>query len=256
MRWRLHATPPLGGAENMAVDEALLRRAATTGEAVLRVYAWAEPTLSLGRNQPGRGQYDEAMLARRGVAVVRRLTGGRAVMHHREVTYSVTAPESPGESLRDAYARINRVLVRGLQALGVRATLAVPAARAPIPSTAPCFEEPTEGELVLGGRKLVGSAQLREGGAMLQHGSILIEDDQLLVGSLLKEPGPPPPPPATLHEALGRVPPLLEVADTLFDAVRELEDADASELVVDPPLRSDIDLALHRYRDADWTWRR
>ena len=136
MRWRLLATPPLGGAENMAIDEVLLRRAAATGEAVLRVYAWAGPTLSLGRNQPARDEYEPAALREHGVSVVRRITGGRAVLHHREVTYSVTAPEALGRALRDAYARINEILVRGLRSFGVDAAIAVPNGRAPLPSTA------------------------------------------------------------------------------------------------------------------------
>ena len=83
MRWRLLATPPLSGAENMAVDEVLLRRATSTGQAVFRVYAWSAPTLSLGRNQPARDEYDPRALDQHRVSVVRRLTGGRAVLHHR-----------------------------------------------------------------------------------------------------------------------------------------------------------------------------
>lgn len=256
MRWRLLATPPLGAAENMAFDEALLRRAASTGEAVFRVYAWSEPTLSLGRNQPARDEYDADALRQRGIAVVRRMTGGRAVLHDREVTYSVTAPDTLGATLRDAYLRINEVLVCGLRALGVAASIADPRARAPIPSTAPCFEEPTEGELVLGGRKLAGSAQYREGGALLQHGSILVEDDQPLVASLLRAPIGPPPRPATLHGAIGRAPAVGEVAEALFSAVMEREDAAATRLVVDEELRRAVDAAELRYRDPSWTWRR
>jgi lipoate-protein ligase A len=256
MRWRLLATPPLGGAENMAIDELLLGRAAATGEAVFRVYAWAAPTLSLGRNQPARGEYDPGALREHGVSVVRRLTGGRAVLHHREVTYSVTAPEALGGALRDAYARINEILVQGLRALGADAALAVPTGRAPLPSTAPCFEEPTEGELVLGTRKLVGSAQYRQGGALLQHGSILVDDDQLLVAALLRAPVPPPPPPATLHQALGRVPQLSDVAAALFDAVRSREDPGASTLEPDHLFSDEVAAASERYRDEQWTWRR
>ena len=240
----------------MALDEILLHRAAASGEAVLRVYAWSGPTLSLGRNQPAREEYDAAALRENGVAVVRRLTGGRAVLHDREVTYSVTAPDSFGAALRDAYLRINQILVHGLRALGVDAAIATPAGRAPVPSIAPCFEEPTEGELVLGGRKLVGSAQYREGGALLQHGSILVDDDQLLVAALLRTPAAPPPPPATLHEALGRVPGLDEVASALFAAVREREDADASTLACDHPFSEQVTAAAERYRDDRWTWRR
>lgn len=240
----------------MAIDEVLLRRAAASGEAVFRVYAWAGPTLSLGRNQPAHDEYDPAALREHGVSVVRRLTGGRAVLHHREVTYSVTAPETLGGALRDAYARINEILMAGLRSLGVDAALAVPNGRAPLPSTAPCFEQPTEGELVLGAQKLVGSAQYREGGALLQHGSILVDDDQRLVAALLREPVTPPPPPATLHGALGRVPRLDEVATALFDAVRAREDPDASELVPDHLFSVAVAAATERYRDERWTWRR
>ena len=240
----------------MAVDEVLLHRAGATGEAVFRVYSWTGPTLSLGRNQPARGQYDPSALREHGVSVVRRLTGGRAVLHHREVTYSVTAPEALGGALRDAYARINAILVGGLRALGVDATIAMPNGRAPLPSTAPCFEVPTEGELVLGARKLVGSAQYREGGALLQHGSILVDDDQPLVSSLLHDPVAPAPPPATLHHALGRVPPLGEVAAALFSAVRTDEDPTASELAFDHPFSDAVAAATARYRDERWTWRR
>ena len=247
----------------MGVDEVLLRRAAETGDVVFRVYAWSVPTLSLGRNQPAHGEYDPAALHDHGVSVVRRLTGGRAVLHHREVTYSVTAPASLGMALRDAYVRINEILVDGLRALGAHASMASPSGRAPLPSTAPCFEEPTEGELVLGARKLVGSAQYREGGALLQHGSILVDDDQPLVRSLvrslprsLRSQTAPPLPPATLHDALGRVPALDEVASALFDAVRAREDRDATALVADHAFTDAVALAAERYRDEAWTWRR
>src|SRR5688572_17382213 len=155
MPWRLLLSPPLPGADNMALDEALMERARRTGETVLRVYAWAGPTLSFGRNQTARGAYSARLAADRGVAVVRRPTGGRAILHHREVTYSVTAPVT-GEALRASYGRINRVLLDGLRRLGVAAALAAPAARTPLPGVAPCFEAPAEGELVAGGRKLVG----------------------------------------------------------------------------------------------------
>src|SRR5687768_14706976 len=92
MRWRVLLTPPLPGADNMALDEALLERARDSGEAVARVYTWSRPTLSLGRNQTAAGRYDLALAAALGIDVVRRPTGGRAVLHHRELTYAVAAP--------------------------------------------------------------------------------------------------------------------------------------------------------------------
>ena len=109
--WRLVETPPAPGAWNMAVDQALADTVREGGPPVLRVYRWSPACLSLGRNQPADG-YDRDEIRRRGMDVVRRPTGGRAVLHWREVTYCVAAPEQPGEPLRAAYARINRVLRR------------------------------------------------------------------------------------------------------------------------------------------------
>ena len=240
----------------MALDEALLRRAARKGEAVLRVYGWTRPSLSLGRNQPAIGLYSAERAAAHGVDVVRRPTGGRALLHHREITYSVTAPLDAAGSLRDAYARINRLLLAALVRLGVPATLAAPSGRAPVPGEAPCFETPVEGELVVGDGKLVGSAQWRDGGALLQHGAILVEDDQPLLHALALHPIPTPPPAATLRGALGRAPSARELAGLLGDAVREMEDAGATALGDDPELARDAEALEARYRSDDWTWRR
>lgn len=267
-RFRLLVTPPLPAADNMALDDALLARARATGECVLRVYAWARPTLSFGRNQTARGLYDPGRLAERGVDVVRRPTGGRAVLHHREITYSVTAPigalalgDGPhGGALRESYARINRLLRAGLHTLGVAAREAVPAGRAPIPDGAPCFETPTGGELVVdtehGPAKLVGSAQWQEDGALLQHGSILVDDDQRTLATLATRPLPPVPPPATLRDALGRAPALDEIAAALATAVRALEDPDADVLPLDDALHDAASALRPRYVDDAWTWRR
>ena len=240
----------------MALDEALMARARRTGDTVLRVYAWSAPTLSLGRNQRAVGAYRDEVLAERGIGVVRRPTGGRALLHHREITYSVTAPcEGSGELLAE-YGRINALLTSALGALGVPVVMARPARRALAPSAAPCFAEPSLGELTLNGRKLVGSAQWRDRGALLQHGSILIDDDQSSIAGLMREPGPPTPVPATLRDALGRAPVMAEVADALFDAVCMLADPDAVLLDVDDVLAQDaVRIAAH-YRDDAWTWRR
>lgn len=240
----------------MALDEALLERARTSGEAVFRVYTWAQPTLSLGRNQTAHGVYDADRARERGVAVVRRLTGGRALLHHREITYSVTAPVPADGSLRESYSRINRLLVAGLQRLGARVEVAAPAERSLPPSASPCFERPAAGELVIDGRKLVGSAQWRDGGAMLQHGSILVEDDQPLVTELATQTVPAPAPAATLGGALGWAPSACDVAAALFDAVRSFECPDATELTLDTAIEVAMRRALDRYVDDRWTWRR
>ena len=120
----------------------------------------------------------------------------------------------------------------------------------------PCFAEPARGELTLHGRKLVGSAQWRERGAMLQHGSILVDDDQSSIADLLRDAAAPPPPPATLRDALGRAPVMTEVSDALFRAVRELADPDAAPLEIDDEVARDATDLAERYRDDAWTWRR
>ncbi len=249
-------TAPADGAQNMATDEALLERARASGECVMRLYEWSRPTLSLGRNQTARGHYDLDRARALGVDIVRRSTGGRAVLHHRELTYSVTAPATLLGTLRESYARINRLLLTALQTLGVNAGVAARATRATAPGLAPCFDAPGEGELTVASAKLVGSAQWRDQDALLQHGSILIEDDQGLASTLLREPRPVPPPSASLRSILGRVPSVADLAVAMKGAIVTLEDPEASRLVVDAALDRRIAEARAHFLDEHWTWRR
>src|SRR5258706_4517307 len=214
--WRLPFAAPRSGAENMARDIALQARAARTGETVFSVYTWSRPTLSFGRNQPASGLYDLEKIRAADIDVIRRPTGGRAILHNREVTYSVTAPVEDAAPLRETYSRINRILQDGLSRLGVAVVAATSSERAAVPSVRPCFEAPAEGELVAQGSKLVGSAQYRDAGALLQHGSILVNDDQsslpdFAATSSVKSGSVPAP--ATLHALLGRSPDVAEVAE-------------------------------------------
>jgi len=253
-RWRLFLTDPATGPENMALDEVLMARARSTGEWVFRVYSWSVPTLSLGRNQNARVAYDPATLARAGFAVVRRPTGGRAVLHDREVTYSVTAPALDAGALRESYQRINRLLVNGLRSLGLAVEIA--AERAPRPDLSPCFARPSPGELMVGGHKLAGSAQWRERGALLQHGSILVDGDQAPVSTLLRVPAPPSAAPATLRTLLGRELSVADIATVLFEAVCRYEDQKATELAPDAALIDAAAALQGHYEDDAWTWRR
>jgi lipoate-protein ligase A len=242
----------------MARDAALLARSSNTGESVLSIYSWERPTLSFGRNQRALGQYDVARISERGMDVVRRPTGGRAILHHREITYSVTAPIRGTESLRMAYERINLVLIDGLRRLGVDAEISR-GGRAMKPGSNPCFEAPADGEIVSGGRKLVGSAQWRGEAAYLQHGSILVDDDQSDLSTLaaggISEAAVTPPRPATLLALLGRAPDSGEVAAAMFDALREKEQSEGAGLGEDEIREAALDL-VPDYLDDEWTWRR
>lgn len=258
-RWRLLLAEPRSGAENMARDSALQTRAARNGETVFSIYSWTRPTLSFGRHQPAAGLYDIEKIRSANVDVVRRPTGGRAILHDHEVTYSVTAPVKDAAPLRETYSRINSILLDGLARLGVDAELASPGDRAPTPSVRPCFETPGEGELVVRGSKLVGSAQWRDEGALLQHGSILVDDDQtslpLFAATRTGTSIDSIPRPATLHALLGRSPEIAEVASAMFDAVRSLEDEEATEMAEDE-IHAETMSHIPHFLDEGWTWRR
>src|SRR6202023_2378063 len=177
--WRLLLDPPASGAWNMAVDEVLLDGVANgSGPPTVRFYEWAPPCLSLGYFQAFE-VVDLDGCRRLGVDVVRRPTGGRAILHDRELTYSVALPASllgHDGGVLPSYYRLSLALQDGLRRLGVPATLAPQSAASGPPEHGPvCFDRPSAHEILLHGRKLVGSAQMRRGGGILQHGSILVE---------------------------------------------------------------------------------
>lgn len=257
MSWRLLDTPPAAGAWNMALDEALAESVAAGGEPVLRFYRWSPPCLSLGRNQPAAGLYDLDALAARGWDVVRRPTGGRAVLHHRELTYSAALPATLLGSPREAYTAMNRALVAGLRSLGVDAAVqGETGRRAPAPSLAPCFAEPVAGEVMAAGRKLVGSAQRRMGGVLLQHGSLPLEDDQGEVAALLGRPMADADRPAALAPLLGRHPAWEELTAALAEGWQQ---ALGMEVVKSAPAERERERAgalAERYASPAWTWHR
>src|SRR5438034_435637 len=148
------------------------------------------PAVSVaGRNEPA-ARYNHTEIARRGLDVVRRPTGGRAVWHEHEVTYAVAAPVAAFGSLRHAYHTIHERIAAALRSLGADATLAPhqppPASRVDQPTS--CFATPVGGEVIVAGRKLVGSAQVRKGNAFLQHGSILLDGSQEIVAAVSRKP--------------------------------------------------------------------
>ncbi len=260
MRWRLLDTGAREGAWNMACDVALMERVRRTGEPVFRVYAWSRPTLSFGRHEAARRQYDPTAITAAGVDLVRRPTGGRALLHDHEVTYSITAPVRSGESLTESVRSFNQLLLRALRALGVDAVEAREP-RSMRPEGAACFAVPSAGELTLHDRKLVGSAQVRQDGVLLQHGSILLDDDQGRIAGFARGPYLPPVPAAALREALGDRASYAVVREALAAAVADDAGAnDPASLVLsgEDALRdrAAFDEALARFADPAWTWRR
>ena len=186
--WRLIISEPLTGTTNMAIDEAIMH-AVSSGQVppTIRFYRWSPPAITLGYFQSLAKEVDTEACSKAGIDVVRRLTGGRAVLHHRELTYSLVAPENQSQvagTILQSYLAISRGLVAGLAQLGVTAEITTGKKERKI-STAACFDTPSHYELVVGGKKLVGSAQTRRQGCLLQHGSILTECDAELLFSVL-----------------------------------------------------------------------
>jgi lipoate-protein ligase A len=222
--WRLLITEPADGATNMAVDEAVWRgRQAGTSPPTLRFFTWAPPTVSLGYGQPLGADVDLVACRALGVGVVRRPTGGSAIYHdgpERELTYSVVGSADDlglASDLLETYRWIGAALQRGLQALGAAADLVpVRASEGPIPAF--CFARTGRYEIEVAGRKLVGSAQRRQGPYFLQHGSVLLDVDGARLRTLFPTTIDPLSSMTTLGQALGRCPPWDEVAEALAAA--------------------------------------
>lgn len=238
----------------MAADLASLDVARRTGDAVVRTYGWRTPTVSFGRHQRARGVYDAALIAADGYDVVRRPTGGRAILHHREFTYAVAMPATG--NVRDSHAALTALVADALARLGVAAAPAPRTTRATAPGAAPCFDAPAEGELVVDGQKLVGSAQVRIDGALLQHGSVLVDDDQGRLARYLLVPSRPVPPPHTLRALLGRAPALREFTTALGAAIAAR--VGEAPTPASPTLLDAADVRRHvaHCRDPAWTWGR
>ena len=169
---------PASGAWNMAVDEALLHAAAETGRATLRFYEWEEPTLSLGHFQSvaEREQHRPSLAC----PLVRRASGGGAILHDRELTYSIVLPRGTAMPAVKLYEIVHQTLIGTLASLGIVSALyqndspCYGRANRHTPEPFMCFERRSCFDIVSGGGKVVGSAQRRRQGAVLQHGSILL----------------------------------------------------------------------------------
>jgi lipoyl(octanoyl) transferase len=257
----------------MAVDAALLASVQAGGPPVIRLYRWSPPCLSFGRNQPTRGLYDLARARSVGIDFVRRPTGGQAVLHDDELTYAVVAPAAMIGRPRAAYRRINEALVAGLRTLGLPAAVA-PAVSGPddasgtrspvVPWTEACFRRPAPGEVVVGPRKLVGSAQRTEGRAILQHGSVLVGGSQGAAEDLLEGAGSAAsivavsgaPGWTTIEAELGSRPAWAELAKALVAGFEMVLGTSLAPSTLSPQEMKGAAGLRERFASDEWTWRR
>ncbi len=268
--WRLIISPPAAGAWNMALDEAILESVVDhQALPTLRLYAWAPPCLSLGQAQPS-SDVDLEELTARGWDLVRRPTGGRAILHTDEMTYSVAArldePRVAG-SILESYRRLSGALLRGLELLHLqaRADQEYPLPEGAQQNGAVCFEVPSNYEITVAGKKLIGSAQARRLGGVLQHGSLPLYGDLTRITQVLTYPDPSARETAarrliahaaTVESFLGRRPTWEEAAEAFRAAFEEALDL---KLIRSGPLKAELtraeELVARKYGNPEWTLR-
>ena len=262
--WKLLVEPePRPGPWNMAVDEVLFRRVEAAPATCLRFYRWDRPTASLGYSQTAARVVDADFCRRHGVGIVRRITGGKLVLHDREVTYAVASSDAATftETLRDSYRLISRALVRGLAMMGLESRMAEASPQAYVRGTLPCFALAARDEIEIAGRKIIGSAQKRTGAAFLQHGSIPLEKDEALLAAVTAPAAAAAPPQGSggmtsLAEALGRPVEFDWAVEHLCRGFEETFGVSLEPFALGPDdLREAAALRDSRYAADAWTFR-
>jgi len=261
--WNLLIEPgPLPGDWNMAVDEYLFRRVEATPATYLRFYQWVKPTASLGYSQVASKVVDADFCRSHGVGIVRRITGGKLVLHDREVTYAVASSDTDvfSETLRESYRLISRALMNGLKLMGLAPDMAQASPPSYIRGTMPCFALPARDEIEIGGKKIIGSAQKRTGTAFLQHGSIPLEKDDGLLAAVASPSAAVSPAPGagmtSLAEALGRPVDFGWAVERFCRGFAESFDVALEPLALGPEDRATIaELRDSRYGTDAWTFR-
>lgn len=245
--WTLQPDDPGAGPWNMAVDMAL---AQTTGpdHGVLRIYSWDRPTISFGRNQRARLRYDPAAIQKAALDAVRRPTGGREVVHDREVTYACVLP-ARALGFRETYRSINAALTESLRSLGVPAVMSAGSAAPLPPDAGPCFGKAVAGEVEVESLKIAGSAQVRVGDNILQHGSVLLapprrKPEGFEAGGI------------SLEEVLGRPVPSRRVAEAIGASMRERFEGRWERGTMHSGTLSLARELARSYALPTWTWRR
>jgi lipoate-protein ligase A len=264
--WRLLLDGEADGATNMAIDEAVLDGVVEGhGPPTLRFYGWSPPCLSLGRNQPLAEADLEACRAA-GIDVIRRPSGGQAVLHSAELTYAVALsqddPRSEGGVL-GGYRRLSEGLLAGLRRLDIDAIQACGARPADGPPSPICFDRPTDYEICFDGRKLIGSAQWRRRGGVLQHGSLPLRGDLTRIVDLVvlehRDPAAEKRRLAgrvvSLEEARGGVVSFDEAARALAGGLADVLNLDLVPGPLTERERAAVDDLRARYSAASWTAR-
>lgn len=260
-RWYvLLETTPGRGSWNMAVDEYLFRRAQKGEFTFLRVYTWSRPTASLGAGQEITRALKLEECEKRGVEIVRRMTGGKMVLHHLEITYSVASSDAGtfSSTLEGSYRLISEALLKGLELMGIKAGLAASTSSAYARSHLPCFAYPARNEVEVNGKKIIGSAQKRTGLSFIQHGSIPLVKELELLAAISPDLDPSRQERITsLSDELGRPVAYEEGARFIVEGFKKYFNFQAEELHLTPEELFVIEQIENRkYANRQWTFDR
>lgn len=250
---------PLSASENMARDEYLFNLCHERKMGFFRLYSWDIPSFSFGVSQKITRAVDVDFIERNGCAYVRRITGGKTVLHNHEITYAVISSEDifyKDNDLYRSYMLISKVLVDAFRALGMDAYLSggVPDHLSLSKSSNPCFSFPTPNEIEIGGKKIVGSAQKRDNKALLQHGSIpLSMDYELYAGGTGSRPGIIERSMTTLSDVSDKTPD--DLCRSLIDSFETFIGQPLKEFDFDNSQKQAAAEIEKKYRSHDWNYR-
>ena len=248
----------LSGSLNMAIDEFLFQSIGEEPETYLRFYRWERPTVSLGYSQNISEVVDVKSCQNQRIDIVRRMTGGKLVLHHKEVTYSLCSSDSETftSTLLDSYKLISQALMRGLEKMGLKPCLADAPPDSYVRGNLPCFSYPARNEIEMNGKKIVGSAQKRAGSKFIQHGSIPLEEDEgflksvsLLKGDESKACM------SSLTQALGKEVSFDWAVEHLASGISEFFNVNLRAKVFNEKEKEDIlRIQKERYDNREWTF--
>ena len=242
----------------MAVDDYLFRSLGEEPATFLRFYRWSIPTISLGRSQKAEKVVDIDFCRRNGIDIVRRITGGKLVLHHKEVTYAVCSSDTDifSRKLMDSYRLISEALNLGLQRMGIESHLAEETPSQYARGNLPCFAQPARDEIEMNGKKIIGSAQKRTGGKFLQHGSIPLEnEEELLRSASLFSQKDSVVKMTSLSEALGKTVDFDWAVDHLVSGLTDFFKIRLKPKVfADPELDEIRKIREERYNNPAWTF--
>jgi lipoate-protein ligase A len=249
---------PQKGSWNMAVDDFLFRSLGEEPATYLRFYQWKNPTVSIGYSQKVDKVVNRDFCIANGIEIVRRITGGKLVLHHKEVTYCVCSSDTDifSRKLMDSYKLISEALKKGLQAMGIESNLAKETPSRYARGILPCFSHPARDEIEMEGKKIIGSAQKRTRNKFIQHGSIPLEkDEELLKLVSLSDQTESSVKMTSLSEALGKKVGFEWAVDHIISGISAFFDIRLSSKTFSNEEKGTIrNIQKERYENPDWTY--